>query len=85
MTLEDDAWAYDRIRTHADIEECSSFRVELDGVVHRFVTAKSTAMGARAVERPEQRWHSLCGIHPKACPPSVDQPVDCIACLAEGG
>lgn len=84
MTLEDDAWAYERIKTCGDIEECSSFRVELDGVVHRFVTQKSTAMGTRIIEHPEQRWHSLCGIRPVKCPPSVDKPVDCIDCIAEG-
>lgn len=75
--LTDDRWAYDRMQSHGDIHECTSFRCEIDGVVHRFVCPKNV--------REEQRWSSLCGLWPERCPPSIDVPVNCLGCIAEGG
>lgn len=84
MALSDDEWAWHRMPTHKDIEECSSFRCEIDGTVHRFVCVKLLSMGARVMPKLHQRWSSLCGLHPEKCPPGVDKPVSCINCLAEG-
>lgn len=70
----DDLWAYQRMRTHGDLLECTSFRVSIKGIVHRLVRSK--------VE--EQLWQSLCERAWDGYPPSCDQPVNCLGCLAEG-
>jgi hypothetical protein len=72
----DDQWAYERVLSHNDLGECSSFRCEIDNVVHRVVTRKAPI--------PSQRWVTLCGYWPEICPPSEDKAVNCLVCLAEG-
>ncbi len=74
----DDQWAMDRMRSRDDLAECTSFRVELDGVVHRFVAFKDGVMRW-------PRWVALCQLHPARCPPACDKPVSCVECIAEGG
>lgn len=73
--LSDDLWSYQRMRSHADISECTSFRCLIDGIVHRIV--KST--------RQEILWCSICLQHWDVLPPACDRPVDCLECLADGG
>lgn len=80
MAFSDDVWAMERLLANKDIAECSSFRVDMNGSVHRFVAYKEQS-------RSGSRWSALCGLRPEKCPPAVndDRLVTCIGCIAEGG
>lgn len=81
MAFSDDAWAMERLRTLKDVDECSSFRVALNGAVHRFATFRPNLL------RAGSRWSALCGLHPEECPPALNDGslVTCLGCIAEGG